>query len=546
MHQTLYRKYRPNDFTEVVGQKIIVKTLENAIKNNMLSHAYIFTGPRGTGKTSIAKILAKTINCSNLNGIIPCNNCDSCNQIINNQSIDIIEIDAASNNGVDEIRELRNKVSLVPSIGKYKVYIIDEVHMLTTGAFNALLKTLEEPPAHIIFILATTDPHKVPLTILSRCQRFDFKKITFSEMKKRLEKIVNEENVKIDDLALNEIIRLSDGGMRDALGILDQLLAYCDGNVKIDDVYEINGTITNIQMKNFVENIISLNSEEVFKLVDKFDENGKNYIKIAEELQLFLKNILLNKKVPNYFQSLGYDCDLYDLNITSNNLINLIEIINKSIIDMKESDDPKLIFELLLLKLLNQNSSEQKEISREIKNNETNEEEQKYFSNLNEKANVKEISNYTYSNLDEIKKIRLNNTLCYFNKKYYLDIKNKLNDISNYLVHPNYSKSASMILDGEVKAAGNKYIIFVYKSDRLANMFNMNLESIENMLKEILKDDFKVIATTQNEWDVLKDVYNNKKKNFEYIEEPSLKLQKEEKFQINEIESDFNDIIEYS
>ena len=546
MHQTLYRKYRPNDFTEVVGQKIIVKTLENAIKNNMLSHAYIFTGPRGTGKTSIAKILAKTINCSNLNGIIPCNNCDSCNQIINNQSIDIIEIDAASNNGVDEIRELRNKVSLGPSIGKYKVYIIDEVHMLTTGAFNALLKTLEEPPAHIIFILATTDPHKVPLTILSRCQRFDFKKITFSEMKKRLEKIVNEENVKIDDLALNEIIRLSDGGMRDALGILDQLLAYCDGNVKIDDVYEINGTITNIQMKNFVENIISLNSEEVFKLVDKFDENGKNYIKIAEELQLFLKNILLNKKVPNYFQSLGYDCDLYDLNITSNNLINLIEIINKSIIDMKESDDPKLIFELLLLKLLNQNSSEQKEISREIKNNETNEEEQKYFSNLNEKANVKEISNYTYSNLDEIKKIRLNNTLCYFNKKYYLDIKNKLNDISNYLVHPNYSKSASMILDGEVKAAGNKYIIFVYKSDRLANMFNMNLESIENMLKEILKDDFKVIATTQNEWDVLKDEYNNKKKNFEYIEEPSLKLQKEEKFQINEIESDFNDIIEYS
>ena len=334
--------------------------------------------------------------------------------------------------------------------------------------------------------------------------------------------------------------------MRDALGILDQLLAYCDGNVKIDDVYEINGTITNIQMKNFVENIISLNSEEVFKLVDKFDENGKNYIKIAEELQLFLKNILLNKKVPNYFQSLGYDCDLYDLNITSNNLINLIEIINKSIIDMKESDDPKLIFELLLLKLLNQNSSEQKEISREIKNNETNEEEQKYFSNLNEKANVKEISNYTYSNLDEIKKIRLNNTLCYFNKKYYLDIKNKLNDISNYLVHPNYSKSASMILDGEVKAAGNKYIIFVYKSDRLANMFNMNLGSIENMLKEILKDDFKVIATTQNEWDVLKDEYNNKKKNFEYIEEPSLKLQKEEKFQINEIESDFNDIIEYS
>ena len=187
MYQALYRKYRPLTFDEVVGQEVIIRTLKNAVLNKKISHAYLFTGPRGTGKTTIAKILAKTINCLNLNDITPCNNCVSCTQINQKQSTDIVEIDAASNNGVDEIREIRNKVNLVPSISKYKVYIIDEVHMLTTGAFNALLKTLEEPPSHIIFILATTEPHKIPATILSRCQRFDFKRISSNKLVERLE-----------------------------------------------------------------------------------------------------------------------------------------------------------------------------------------------------------------------------------------------------------------------------------------------------------------------------------------------------------------------
>ena len=190
MHQSLYRKYRPSNFDEIAGQKIIVQTLKNAIKNDNLSHAYLFTGPRGTGKTSIAKILAKIVNCENLDNFNPCNKCVNCTQYNNKQAMDIIEIDAASNNGVDEIRELKSKIDLAPSIGKYKIYIIDEVHMLSTGAFNALLKTLEEPPKHIIFILATTDPQKIPLTILSRCQRFDFKKLSVNQINEKLKYVV--------------------------------------------------------------------------------------------------------------------------------------------------------------------------------------------------------------------------------------------------------------------------------------------------------------------------------------------------------------------
>ena len=246
MHQSLYRKYRPQTFDDVVGQKVIIKSLKNVILKNKISHAYLFTGPRGTGKTSVAKILAKTVNCVNLTDTSPCNECVSCTQINQKQTVDVIEIDAASNNGVDEIRELKSKVSLVPTVGKYKIYIIDEVHMLTIGAFNALLKTLEEPPAHIIFILATTEPHKIPETILSRCQKFDFKRIDDKSMDKRLKYICKSEKIDIEDQALEEIIRFSSGGMRDSISLLEQAQVYSDSIIKLDDVHEINGTLPKV------------------------------------------------------------------------------------------------------------------------------------------------------------------------------------------------------------------------------------------------------------------------------------------------------------
>ena len=302
MYQALYRKYRPKNFDEMIGQDVIVKTLKNSIEKNKISHAYLFTGPRGTGKTSAAKIFAKTINCKNLINNMPCENCDCCKQFNSQQNIDIIEIDAASNNGVDEIRELKNKVNLVPSISKYKVYIIDEVHMLSTSAFNALLKTLEEPPSHVIFILATTDPHKVLPTILSRCQRFDFKKVSENKIYERLSYILEKEKIEIEDIALKEIARLANGGLRDALSILDQVIAYSDSKITEDDVHEVNGTITQKNLKQIVLSLTNDSLLEIFSIIDNYDNNGKNFLKLTEELILFYKNILLIKKIPGYLE----------------------------------------------------------------------------------------------------------------------------------------------------------------------------------------------------------------------------------------------------
>jgi len=358
MYQALYRKYRPLTFDEVVGQDVIIRTLKNAVLNKKISHAYLFTGPRGTGKTTIAKILAKTINCLNLNDMTPCNNCVSCTQINQKQSTDIVEIDAASNNGVDEIREIRNKVNLVPSISKYKVYIIDEVHMLTTGAFNALLKTLEEPPSHIIFILATTEPHKIPATILSRCQRFDFKRISSNKLVERLEFISKQEKIDIDKQALFEISRISEGGMRDAISMLDQVLSYSEGMVTLEDVHEVNGTLSQKDLGEFIENIFDKNILEVLKLIDKYNDLGKNIIKLSEEIIQLLKNILLYKTVPNYFDDKELEA-LYERlgnNTKVEHLINLIDEFNNSLPKLKQSNDPKLILELLVIKYISTNN----------------------------------------------------------------------------------------------------------------------------------------------------------------------------------------------
>ena len=292
MYQTLYRKYRPKDFNQVVGQDVIVKTLKNSIKNGKVSHAYMFFGPRGVGKTSIAKIFARTINCNNQDGNI-CNNCNACISSSNKECLDIIEIDAASNNGVDEIRELRDKVSLVPSELKYKIYIIDEVHMLTIQAFNALLKTLEEPPSHVIFILATTDPQKVPETIVSRCQCFSFNRISNNDIVLNLKKICDAENIDVSDDVLFKISEFSNGGMRDSIGMLDKLYAYSDDKITMEDFIKLNRIVSNEDIFNLIQFIDNNQIDEVVNLINEWDSNGINIIQIMDSILEFLKNIIL-------------------------------------------------------------------------------------------------------------------------------------------------------------------------------------------------------------------------------------------------------------
>lgn len=533
MYQTLYRKYRPSNLDEVVGQKVITTTLKNAIIKNQLSHAYLFTGPRGTGKTSIAKILARTINCTNLDITNPCNKCVNCIEN-NNNSIDIIEIDAASNNGVDEIRELKSKVNLVPSINKYKVYIIDEVHMLSNGAFNALLKTLEEPPSHVIFILATTEPHKIPMTILSRCQRFDFKRLNEKEIIKRLKFIAENENIKIDQSSLEEIARIANGGMRDAISILDQVNAYCNDKITLNDLYEISGTLSTSEIKIIIEYLQGQNLEKLLEKISEYDELGKDFLRLTQNILYYLRNLLLKIKVPNYYKSLNLNFDDYDINIELDELIKYIDYFNKMSLELKSVSNSKLLFELNIIKMANRLDSS---VSKKIEKNDI-------LISSSKKIKSENIINQNI--LEKLINIRVNNTLCNFDKKYYLEVKEKINEINRLVIDPNYNKYASLILDGQLKAAGNEYLIFVFNTDHETKIYNENIQNIDNMLYSIFKEKYKTIAVNIEKWNTIKDEFNNKKKKYTYIEEPinlinELYSLKEE----NSIELSFGNIVKY-
>lgn len=296
-YQALYRKYRPASFDEVVGQEHIVRTLKNAIQKNRIAHAYLFCGPRGTGKTSIAKIFARTLNCTGENP--PCMKCENCRLSLAGSHPDIIEIDAASNNGVDEVRALIDRVGYAPLEGKYKVYIIDEVHMMTTGAFNALLKTIEEPPAHVIFIFATTEPHKVLPTILSRCQRYDFSKVSHSNIEKRLIKICEAESIQADEDALALVAELADGGMRDALSILDQCIAYEQDHLTLESVREIYGVVQPEEIGSLVEKLNPETAEEAIRDLEEIENKGMDMKRLTADLISLYKDSLLMEMAKN-------------------------------------------------------------------------------------------------------------------------------------------------------------------------------------------------------------------------------------------------------
>lgn len=354
-YKALYRTYRPVDFTEVAGQKHITTTLKNALKNNKVAHAYLFSGPRGTGKTTIAKILAKAVNCINSPVDNPCNKCVNCLGIQDGSINDVIEIDAASNNGVDEIREIRDKVRYLPGYVKYKVYIIDEVHMLSTGAFNALLKTLEEPPAHVIFILCTTEPQKIPLTIHSRCQRFDFKAITPAEITAKLHEIIETEHIQIEDEAVDQIALYAEGGLRDALGLLDQAYSYSPNFIKVDDVNQICGALSLKSQMDIVQAILKMNASAAISLMDELMVAGKEAQKICQNLIQFFRDILVYKNVgfndstPKLYQNENFST--LAKTISNRRIFFYLDILNKAANDIKWSNNPRLYLELALIKM---------------------------------------------------------------------------------------------------------------------------------------------------------------------------------------------------
>lgn len=350
MYQALYRKYRSQTFDEMVGQEVVAKTLKQAVASKKISHAYLFSGPRGTGKTSAAKIFAKAMNCPHQADGEPCNNCDICHDITNGSLEDVIEIDAASNNGVDEIREIRDKSTYAPSRATYKVYIIDEVHMLSTGAFNALLKTLEEPTENVVFILATTELHKIPATILSRVQRFEFKAIKTKAIKEHLADILKKEGLSFDEEALSLIARRAEGGMRDALSILDQALSLTnDNDVSLEIAEEITGSISLRALDQYVADLLAHETQRALSDLDTIFNNGKSMSRFATDLLNYLRDLLVvQADGENTHHGEAFD---KNLTLSQETIFQMIDVVTKSLPEIKNGTHPKIYAEMMTIRL---------------------------------------------------------------------------------------------------------------------------------------------------------------------------------------------------
>lgn len=367
MHKALYRVYRPKTFEDVVGQEHIVKTLKNQIKNNNIGHAYLFSGTRGTGKTSTAKIFARAVNCLNPINEEPCNECEICIDTLNDNIMDIVEIDAASNNSVDDIRELRESVKYTPSKAKYKVYIIDEVHMLSQGAFNALLKTLEEPPSYVIFILATTEPHKIPATILSRCQRFDFKRVSSKDIADRMSYICEKENIQAEDKALSLIARNSQGALRDALSILDQCMSFGNDKIEYNDVIELLGTVNIDELFQLSQSIIDEDTKKSLQILNEFIIWGKDIRNLINDLIDHFRNLMVCKVSKDLDEIISLPEESIERlkeqskTININDLIRILNILSETQDSMKSSSNTRILAEVTMMKIAQPMFDESKE-----------------------------------------------------------------------------------------------------------------------------------------------------------------------------------------
>ena len=517
----LYRKYRPTSFDEVFGQDNIVKIIQNAVVSGRVSHAYLFSGPRGTGKTTTAKILARMVNCESLDNGNPCGKCSNCLNF--SSSGDVVEIDAASNNGVDEIRNLREKVNLVPSQSKYKIYIIDEVHMLTTQAFNALLKTLEEPPKHVIFILATTEPNKIPLTISSRCQKFQFNRVDDSDIVKRLKQISDIEKINISDDALYEIARVSDGGMRDSINLLDQLCSYDLNNITIDDVYNVYGTISYTDIAELLCNVKDNNGNYVVSYIEKINKDGINLSKFIEELLLFLKDVLVYKNCGNELEIKSKNDSIVKINyiFSENDIYYVIDLLNNLLGKLKYSVHPSVLLIANLLKLcgvMSNNSSVDKEVV-------NNAEPGDIIKKPVEKQNNVAINNNTpvYKSkkillpTDDYVEIVINNTFATASRDFLTNLLDKWRDVSEYIADTRYVAISGFLTDIVPRAAGNDYAILSGKYASIVDGVNSNLSLFERLLDDMIGHKVKVIALNDEVWEQKKLEYvNNRKSGRQY------------------------------
>lgn len=563
-YKSLYRKYRPMRFEDVCGQQFIVKTLSNAIKNNKIGHAYLFCGTRGTGKTTIAKIFAKLVNCLNPLDNVPCGECEICLNENTDEIPDIIEIDAASNNGVDEIRELKNKIKLMPVMCKYKVYIIDEVHMLSTGAFNALLKTLEEPPEHVIFILATTEPQKLPITIISRCQRFDFKKIDVLDISKRLKYISQKEGIDIDDEAIEEIAKLSEGAMRDAIGLLDQISSFADSKITVEDIYTIRGSVSNRVLIELIEKYIDNDASSILSIVDDIYLSGKDFYRLSEDILVFYRNMLISKVAPSYFEdkALQLKDDIMRLSskIEVKRIERMIKKLEELLRNIKSSDYPRILFETTILSDLDLDESFENEKPTTEKDktfvmginevdSKSKNKEIKLDKNINEiikeefkekdikKVTTKNKSNNSFAITDALKEAMINNTIAEASASLKKEATVKFEELDKYLIDKDFKAAATILKDSIVTAVSNDHMLLTYKYESMVEDNDNEYASISNLIKQMFGSEYKVVAITDKRWKELRPYFLNLKKEngtIPLIEEKYEKINKSENMIENE------------
>ena len=549
-YKALYRIYRPQKFDEVVGQKHILQTLKNAIKENKIAHAYLFSGPRGTGKTSMAKLLAKALNCEHSdNSNRPCNECENCRSINEGSHPDVIELDAASNNGVDEVRDIIDKVKYAPIMGKYKVYIIDEVHMMTPGAFNALLKTLEEPPAHVIFILATTDVHKVLPTIVSRCQRFDFNRVGKQDMKKRIEDILNKENIEYTMDVVDLISELAEGGMRDALSILDQTIAYAGNKISVNHIRDIYGIATPSELVNFLKLCNANDYENVLRTIDEFEEKGLDFVRLTSSLIDVIKDsiIYLNTKNEKLLKLLDADKAItLAAGLTIKKLFNNIDILIDAQSNYRKVNNPQEFFTLAALKICENNNAKSSDvikvekeekpkptvIKEEVKPVVTTQEveEKPIIEEVTQEVEEKPITIETPQVRKELKGTGnknqhriifddndLFNIMVQATKEAKADLIERWSLIKRYLDIQKYSRASNLLVDGQPCVACDNAIIFVFDSEHQAALVNIyeNQLIINELLNEIYGKTYYFYAITDEKFKDLRREFLQKRGNHE-------------------------------